>query len=173
MRQTQQALFGQATVGRLAEQITLPTYTYQGVYKCRIIYQQAIEHVEFIPYLRKPARSLQRVYCDTILYDYKYEDRRLLNQLFAQRGHSDDILIIKNGLVTDTSYANILFYDGQRWVTPDRPLLRGTQRQYLLDQHMVTEQPIKETSLYRFQQYKIINAFRGLESPSLLINSIS
>ena len=163
---TQRDLFGKATITRLADQIAVPEQAQKGLYKCRIIYQHTIEQVEFIPYQHRSIRTLRRVYCNTIDYRHKYEDRRSLNELFARRGDCDDILIIKNGLVTDTSYANIAFFDGQRWVTPAEPLLRGTQRQYLLDRGMIEQEIIREADLSDFQQFRLINALLGAEHPA-------
>ena len=172
MHRAQQDLFGAVTIPQLADYLTVPSSARSGLYKCRIIYQQAIERVEFVPYQPKLIRTLRRAHSDDVNYPHKYEDRHVLNELFAQRGDCDDILIIKRGLVTDTSYANILFYDGQRWVTPAQPLLRGTQRQYLLDQGMVAEETISVAALPRFYCCKLINAFRGLSTSSLSIKDI-
>ena len=163
MHRAQQELLGRITIARLSDQIVVPAFAKQGTYKCRVLYRETIEQVEFIPYQYRTIRTLKRVYCDTIEYNHKYEDRRELNRLFAQRGDCDDVLIIKNGLVTDTSYANVIFYDGQRWVTPAHPLLRGTQRQYLLDRGIVKEAPLREKDLDNFQQVQIINAFHKAE----------
>ncbi len=133
LHQAQLALFGQVTIWSLAHHLSVPDYAQRGVYKCRVRYGRAIEQVEFVPYQLRPVHTLRRIHCDSINYAHKYADRRPLNELFEQRGNCDDVLIIKNGLVTDTSYANIIFYDGARWVTPAHPLLRGTQRQHLLE----------------------------------------
>ncbi len=172
IRRAQQGLFGEVTIQRVADQITIPEYAQQGLYKCRIVYRRAIEQVEFIPYYQRAVRTLRRVHCDTIDYPHKYEDRRLLIELFAQRGDCDDILIIKNGLVTDTSYANIIFFDGQRWVTPAHPLLRGIQRQYLLDQGVISTEAIGEKDLPSFQQFRLINALLSFNHPAQAIANI-
>ena len=162
MHRAQRTLFGKVTIPHLADCLSAPTHARRGLYKCRIIYQQAFERVEYIPYSPTPIRTLRRVSCSTLAYDHKYEDRSLLNELFAQREDCDDVLIIRDGLVTDTSYANIIFYDGQRWVTPDHPLLAGTQREYLLKQGYVTAIPLKESDIHSFQWFQLINALLGV-----------
>ena len=50
------------------------------------------------------------------------------------RGACDEILIIKDGHITDTSISNIVFRlpDGW-WLTPFTPLLKGIMRTYLLE----------------------------------------
>src|SRR5690606_14853325 len=85
------------------------------------------------PYEVRAVTSLKIIHDDTIDYSLKYEDRSSIDNLFAKRNNCDDILIIKNGFVTDASYSNIAFYDGSRWITPAQPLLKGTMRQHLLD----------------------------------------
>ena len=172
VRRTQQSLFGEITLAHLADHVIVPEHARQGLYKCRVIYRQTVERVKFVPYQPKPIRTLRRVYCNSINYSHKYEDRRVLNELYAQRGDCDDILIIKDGLVTDTSYANILFYDGQRWVTPADPLLQGTQRQYLLDRGTISEETIYESDMTTFRQFQPINALLSAKHPAQPISNI-
>ena len=172
IRRAQQDLFGEATISQLANHLSVPSFAQQGLFKCRVIYRQAIEQIEFVPYQSKTIRTLRRVRCDTIDYAHKYEDRRRLNELFDQRGSCDDVLIIKQGQVTDTSYANVIFYDGHRWVTPAQPLLRGTQRQYLLDRGLLAETIVREADLPKLQSFQIINAFRELDDAILPISYI-
>ena len=50
-------------------------------------------------------------------YNYKWEDRSQLDALYAKRENVDDILIVKNGLITDTLYANIAFEKSGQWFT--------------------------------------------------------
>ena len=45
--------------------------------------------------------------CDEADYRYKSADRSLLDRLFALRGAADDVLIVRRGLITDTSIANV------------------------------------------------------------------
>ena len=157
-------LWGQTLTFDLSKTILVPPEAHSGLFKCRILYRQTIESVTFTPYHWQPITSLRRVYCDHIDYAHKYENRDLLQQLAAQRGECDDVLIIKNGRVTDTSYANIAFFDGERWYTPAHPLLPGTQRQRLLDQGLLTETVITEQNLIRYRYFQVINAFHNLES---------
>ena len=172
LQRAQLELFGEVTIRGLARQIAVPDHARRGVYKCRLRYGRRIEQVEFVPYEPRTIRTLRRVHCDTIDYSHKYADRSELNELFARRKGCDDVLIIKNGLVTDTSYANVIFYDGQRWVTPATPLLRGTQRQYLLDRRIISEQLIREQDLHAFQQFRPINALLGTEHPAQALANV-
>ena len=105
---------------------------------------------------------------DEIDYTYKSIDRGYLNQLYALRETADDILIVKNELVTDTSIANIALYNGSEWHTPKSPLLKGTQRAFLLDQQIIKEEEITLKQLFTYSRITLFNAmitFRKIEFP--------
>ncbi len=97
----------------------------QGLFKCRIVYGKDITDIGILPILIRPVNSLKAVYDDTITYDHKYEDRSAIEALFSKRGFCDDIVIVKDGLLTDTSSANIILKFSDKWFTPAYPLLRG------------------------------------------------
>ena len=78
--------------------------------------------------------------------------------LYALRGDCDDIIIVRKGLLTDTSYANIAFWDGHRWITPAEPLLAGTCRARLLDEGWLVEGAIRSKDLPGFSRIRIFNA---------------
>ena len=69
-----------------------------------------------------------------------------------------DILIVKKGLITDTSYSNIILYDGKEWVTPESYLLNGVKRQYLLNGCMIKEIKVRPADLKNYQRVSLINA---------------
>ncbi|MEM9832141.1 MAG: aminotransferase class IV family protein [Bacteroidota bacterium] len=141
--------------------------------KCRIVYSKNIEEVTFAEYLPRRIRSLCLITHHNIQYDYKFADRRLINQLFSQRGESDDILIVKNGLVTDTSYSNVAFFDSQQWFTPHQPLLPGTTRARLLNEGVLKEREITPTDLSQFSHCSLINAMLPLGECMVHVNQIS
>ena len=109
---------------------------------------------------------IRLVYSDCISYTYKSSDREALNQLYSQRGDADDILIVKKGLLTDTSIANIALYNGTEWYTPVSPLLKGTKRAFLIDQGIIREQNILIGNLDTYSKITLFNAlidFRTIE----------
>jgi 4-amino-4-deoxychorismate lyase len=134
-----------------------------GLFKFRLLYNISSYQQEFIPYRLPEIKTLKLVTDDEIEYGCKYSDRSALNKLREQRGHADDVLIVKNGMVTDTSFANILFYDGSEWLTPKHPLLPGTRRAFLLDSGVISEAIIKPVDLPAFRQAVIINAMIRFE----------
>ena len=70
----------------------------------------------------------------------------------------DDIIIVKDGLITDASYANLIFWDGENWFTPNTPLLKGVQREKLLKDGLIQEKEIKPSDLASYQKVALINA---------------
>jgi 4-amino-4-deoxychorismate lyase len=129
-----------------------------GVWKLRVVYGVRIERQELKRYVVQKVRSLKLVHDDTIEYSHKYEDRSAIDALMAQRGSCDNILIVKNGCVTDTAYANIAFSDGGEWFTPETPLLAGIQRAALIAEGKLKERRIKPEDLKRYQSAMLINA---------------
>lgn len=136
----------------LLDYLKLHEFNKSGLYKCRILYNQNIKSIEFIPYIVRKVRNLKLIYAD-IDYKYKYEDRTNINKLLELRENCDDVLIVKNNRLTDTSAANIAFFDNNKWYTPLCPLLKGTEREKLLRDRIIFEDDLKISDLKRF--YKI------------------
>ncbi len=156
-------LFGLKDEMQLERAILIPDHTKTGIYKCRLFYGPDIEKVEFEPYQRKHPRSFKLLPADTIEYSYKFADRSPINDLYAKRGRCDDILMVKNGLITDTSYANIAFWDGYAWFTPAIPLLHGTARARLIRQKELKQSNIKPGNLKEFSRIRIFNAMMDID----------
>lgn len=143
-----------------------------GKYKCRIVYDEKIESLEFIPYKIKSVNSVKLIENNQIEYPYKFLDRSAF-ELIKDSVTEDEILIVKKGQITDTSYSNIVFFDGENWITPTSNLLNGTMRQALLKQGSVVEEEVNPKDLNRFISFKLINAMMDLEeSPELDISII-
>lgn len=168
---SRQRLYGSTCEISLADHISIPDDCRNGVYRCRVIYEESIISVEFIPYQPAAVRTLKVVHADEIDYSLKYLDRTSLTGLIDHDA-ADDVLIVKNGLLTDTSYSNIIFTDGREWVTPDTPLLRGTMREKLLREGAIKEERITPDDLGRFTHFRLINAMLGFDAPLLPVKNI-
>lgn len=147
----------------LAEVIDVPKEFSSGIVKCRIIYTTTIHDVTYNAYTRKEVHSLKLVRDDDIDYRYKYEDRSALDNLFSRKDECDDILIIKNGLVTDTSSSSIAFLRDGHWYTPQFPLLPSTSRQWYISQGIITPLAITSHMLPQFERARLISAMRDFE----------
>jgi 4-amino-4-deoxychorismate lyase len=129
-----------------------------GTYKCRMIYDEDVQLLEFVPYERREINSLKLVETNMESSAYKLEDRTGFNAAFAQRGYCDDVLLVKKGLLMDTSYCNIALYDGENWVTPGVPLLYGVNRAELLVEGKLIEKDIAVSELKNYQKIALFNA---------------
>ena len=163
-RRTQKELFGINSKINLEDVIDVPSYASCGIVKCRIEYDTAIKKVEYIPYIRQTISSVIPVLDNEIDYKYKYLDRTALTELKKVCGPNEDILIIKNGYVTDSSSANVIFrtITGD-WVTPNTCLLRGTKRESLIRKGIITETEIKAVNIKEYTEIRFINAMIDIE----------
>ena len=133
------------------------------IYKFRVLYSENDYSVEITRYKQREIKSLKLVYDNDIVYDYKFENRDALSDLFEKRGDFSDILIVKNGFITDSSYSNIVLFDGEDYLTPSTFLLNGTMRQRLLDEKRIKEREIKVEDLKNYKRIFLINALNSLE----------
>ncbi len=156
--------FGEIDIILLNDVLKIPDDAKSGLFKCRVLYSGKIEKIEFLPHNFRSIQSLKLMVDNEIDYHLKYADRERLNQLFEQRGDCDDILIIKNGCISDSYTANPVFWDGQRWWTPDTPLLPGTQRARLLEDGKIKVCRITPADLNKYSKVGLINAMQDLES---------
>ncbi len=168
LNDARKTLFQASDYWDIQKMISLPPLDAHAIYKCRLTYAEEIIKIEIEPYFIRPICSLKMVNDNKIDYAFKYADRNLLGQLYGQREDCDDILIIKNGMVTDTFYCNIAFFDGKDWFTPDVPLLEGTQRKYLLEAQVIKAKNIFEGEIYNFQAAKLFNAMMDWEEAQII-----
>lgn len=165
-------LFGCNDFIKLENIVKIPSELNSGLYKCRVIYSNTIKKIGFLPYHKRKIKSLKVVVCDSIEYNYKYENRECLNKLLKLKKNCDDILIVKNKKITDTSFSNIVFSDGKKWITPSTPLLKGTKREKLLSEKKIVSDEIKINDLKHFKKAALINSMLDLSDCSVVIENI-
>lgn len=91
-------------------------------------------------------------------YERKFLDRSALDEIFAQKGANDDVLIEKNGILTDMTIANIAILQNDIRITPKNPLLKGTTRKRLLNNGFLIELNFGIKELLSAQSFAILNA---------------
>lgn len=131
-----------------------------ALWRCRILYDTSVRHISYHPYTPQPIRRIKAVEAD-IDYRYKYADRSALDELKAAYTEYDDVLIVKHGYISDTTVANIAFFDGTHWLTPDTPLLEGTTRARLIREGKITPVRITPEMIASFQGVALMNAMIG------------
>lgn len=147
----------------IAEELLPPTMR-SGVVKCRVVYGEGIFSIEFDSYAYRKIEKLALVEAGEIDYRYKYEDRSDLTHLMSRRGDADDILIVRDGLITDTSFSNVaLRADDGMLYTPDTYLLAGTKRALLLQSGVIRSRRIAVDDLTCYSEIYLINAMIDIE----------
>ncbi len=132
-----------------------------GRVKWRVLYGETVEDSRAESYVPRKIRTLRIVEAD---FDYarKSADRRELDACFARRGNADEVLISRNGMLTDATFANVALEIGGRLLTPRRPLLKGTCRERLLRAGTITEADLSAADAFRAERVAIFNAMLPL-----------
>jgi 4-amino-4-deoxychorismate lyase len=170
---TRRVLFRLKEEINLEKFIQIPDECRTGLFRCRVIYGEKIEKIEFHQHQYRTIKSLKLTEANDLDYRFKFTSREKLNALFEQRENCDDILIVKNGFITDSFIANVVFFDGRKWWTPDTPLLPGTQRARLIHEKKISVCPVHSTDLPKYQKAGLINAMQDLENmPEISISNI-
>ncbi len=129
-------------------------------FRCKVLYTKEIEKVEFHPIVKRVFQSFKLIETD-LKYIYKNTDRKKIDLLFKQKGSCNDIIMVKNGLLTDTSIANIAFFDKSVWITPKTPIFRGIFREYLLKHKLILEKDVRIKEIENYTGFAIMNAIIG------------
>jgi len=144
-----------------------------GIYKIHIEYNgEGISEITQSEYKIRDIRSLRLVNADDAEYSYKYADRSALMKLQQSRQDSDEVIIVRNGCLTDTSYSNIALHNDSGWFTPDKPLLPGTMRRSLIDQGLLSATEITLDNLNNYDTICLINAMMPLGRLVLPVSAI-
>lgn len=126
--------------------------------RVRVTYSKNIEKIEYFDLQKREFNKFKLIESD-IEYSYKYADRTKLNAL--KDGRYDEIIIVKNGLVTDTTISNLAFFDGGKWYTPKTPLLKGTKREELLQKGFLLLKDIRPEEIKKYHKFAMLNAIIG------------
>ena len=167
-----QNFFGRQPAFNLLDPIDLPQIFCQGIVKLKISYNETGRQLDFQHYHMQQIQSVRLVTTNDLDYTNKYTEREKLDALFALREGCDDILIIRKGSITDSYYANVVFFDGKDWWTPELPLLEGTCRARLLANGIIKTTPLQVEDLKNFLGIKLINAMRDMSQPMITIEAL-
>jgi 4-amino-4-deoxychorismate lyase len=165
---TRKHFFGTLPPIEFESVLSIPEHLKHETVKCKVTYAKEIIHIDYDLYTIRAVHSLRLVVDDTIEYAFKYADRSKLNALFQMRGQYDDILIVKNGLITDTSYANIVFKKDGNWYSPQNPLLQGTRLASYLRNGRIISALLHPDDLHLYSEARIINSMISIESSPIV-----
>ena len=125
--------------------------------RCKIIYDEnEVLDVQYFPYKKKQINSFKVIFDDGIDYSKKYLNRERLDYLFSQKDSCEEIIILKNGIVTDT--------------TSKQCLLNETTRARLIEDKKIFEKDITLEMLKNASKIALLNAmidFYIIEKPKI------
>lgn len=134
-----------------------------GLFKLKITYNLDGTYKEqLIPYAIPEIEDFELVTVDLLDYSFKYEDRSKLIEL-KQNASAEEVIIIIDNWITDTSFSNIIFLKDKKWYTPTTYLLNGVQRQNLLKSKKIEEIQITLDNIKEFTHFQIINAMNDFD----------
>ena len=145
----------------LTGQQILPATTYRLTLEYSLA---GLSTIRLVPYCKRTIRTL--LLPDGFEYSYKYADRSFFDRMKAELADDEEPLFVRpDSTITDTSYTNVLIETEAGYLTPTRPLLRGTQREGLLQAGLIAEADDLTLSALRAKAKAIllINALLPLE----------
>ena len=148
----------------LAGQQILPATTYRLTLEYSLT---GLSTIRLVPYCKRTIRALRAILLpDGFEYSYKYTDRSFFDRMKAELADDEEPLFVRpDSTITDTSYTNVLIETEAGYLTPTRPLLKGTQREGLLRAGLIAEADGLTLSTLRSKAKAIllINALLPLE----------
>ena len=132
--------------------------------RCKLIYDEnGVVDVLYFPYKKREIKSFKIIFDNEIEYSKKYLNRAKLDELYEKRDDCDEVIIIKNEIVTDTTIANIAIFYENSWITSKNCLLGGTTRARLLEEKKLFEKDITLDMLKNASKVALMNAMIGFD----------
>ncbi|MBF7064878.1 aminotransferase class IV family protein [Aliarcobacter butzleri] len=132
--------------------------------RCKLIYDEnGVVDVLYFPYKKREIKSFKIIFDNEIEYSKKYLNRAKLDELYEKRDDCDEVIIIKNEIVTDTTIANIAIFYENSWITSKNCLLGGTTKARLLEEKKMFEKDITLDMLKNASKVALMNAMIGFD----------
>jgi 4-amino-4-deoxychorismate lyase len=144
------------------DEIKIPDDFTTGLVKCKVYYNHGIYDIQYSYYEQRKITEVKFIPDDGISYIHKFVHRSEFDFYKENLADYQEAIIIKHGLITESTYANVCLNDGHGWVTPKYPLLKGTKRAQLLQSGIIQEQVIHLEDIIRYKQICLINAMLEL-----------
>jgi 4-amino-4-deoxychorismate lyase len=133
-----------------------------GIVKCKITYDATNVEVTYTPYIKKIVQHIGLIKVD-FSYPYKSTNRTPFTTNQTHFKQFDELIFIKNGLLADTTIANIALLIDDQWLTPLQPLLPGTTRARLLETKELFETNLSYKALQDAKKIAFLNAMIGFD----------
>lgn len=129
-----------------------------GILKARIIYNHDLFKIEYQSYQKAKINKLKIHRENSIYYPHKFADRSAFESIKKSLSEYTEALIVIGERVTDTTYTNLAFWNGNKWLTPEFPMLQGTMRSLLINQNTIELMDISVNDLDNFQKIRLFNS---------------
>ncbi|MEZ5045657.1 MAG: aminotransferase class IV [Chitinophagaceae bacterium] len=129
-----------------------------SVHKIRLQYNIQQYKISTTPYTPKDIKSIVVVEDNDIDYALKYSNRHCFDKHLKLLEPNSELIIVQEGRITDSSFSNLIFFDQEKWVTPQKPLLYGIQRDNILLQNLAKPKDIFVDELNTFSHIMFVNA---------------
>ena len=116
LNKTRAEVFGVKNLINLFDEINLPCEEKGAISKVKVTYGKYLESIEIEPYSIKSHKKVKFLDIPELDYKYKSTERSALN--IPNNQELDDVIFLKNGFLTDSSYCNLVFFDGQKMGNP-------------------------------------------------------
>lgn len=142
-----------------------------GHFKCSIQYSnKIITYHKETEYKKRYISKIKIIEICKNIYKYKFADRSCFSRYDCLVSENEEILFSLNGFLTDTRYTNIVLETEQgNLITPKKPLLQGTRRDYLINEKLLTTRDICTQDIFKYKKIHLINSLLPLDSISLEI----
>jgi 4-amino-4-deoxychorismate lyase len=131
--------------------------------KCVLVYSDSVLSADLHPYSPPQIKTMALVEVENLDFTFKLEDRSELYKIRDFAG-TDEIIIIRNGFVTNAATGNLVFEDSEgRFFTPLHYIHAGTKRRFYLKNKTVTSYPIKASGIKSYNRVYLVNAMLDIE----------
>jgi 4-amino-4-deoxychorismate lyase len=145
----------------------------KGLIKARLIYNKDLFKIQYQKYVKSKISKLVLWETNSIYYPFKFANREIFDKIKKRLPAESEAIITVQGRITDTTYTNLAFKQNKHWYTPEHPILKGTQRAYLLNAKIISLADITVKDLPSFDSVRLFNAMMPWEeSIELSINNI-
>ena len=174
MNNSYHEIFGGTNPFILSEIFKKEKITSSELLKWNVWYAKDSFQTKVTSYVIRKIYRVKLISVDTSFdYKHKFSNRSPFEQLRNQFLDYDDIIIVKNGLITDSSYANLVLKKEDKLYTPSLPLLFGTQRKYLIENQIVFEKDIQSSEIADYEKIYFINAMLTINiAPFVNVNTM-
>lgn len=162
MKHSIKALSGRDLQFELNEKIILQEIKNDDLLKCKILYNENDFEIEISNYEKRLIENIVFIDDDNISYPLKFVDRNCFLKHTQNLQTTTEPIFVVDGLLTDSSYSNIVLWNGNEWHTPKEPLFFGVKRNYLINKKLILEKEISINDIHQYQKISLINAMLDL-----------